>query len=167
MQKIAQYVPKWFAIMIAISMGVTILGLGQSGEVTPAQQLTDVIWVDRVPQDPSESFKAHYFGVDNYGVMLDAPTCYKLIFEIFEFDTSKSKITYVRHHTGKKVTTAYKIEKMDEPTELFDTMLTIKKDPNNRGKKTVYYTGPEFRSHATLPPVLREALNRQHLRLVD
>lgn len=167
MQQLTRYIPRWFAVMVALSMLVTLVGLNQIEQVHPQQRLADVIWVDHVPEDPSESFKACYFGVDNYGVMLDAPTCYKLVFEIFEFTQSKKKLSYTLPHSGKSHSSAYSIEKLDPPTEYFDTQLTIKKDPNNGYKQGVYFTGPEFRSHQTLPPVVKEALERQRLRLVN
>lgn len=167
MPNFTRYIPPWFAVLLVLSVAVVTVGLQQSGEIGPQQRLVDVIWVDHIPEDPSESFKACYFGVDNYGVMLDAPTCYKLVFEIFEFKQSAKKLNYTLPHSGKSHASAYVIEKLEAPTEHFDTRLIIKKDPNNGYKQGVYYTGPELRSHETLPTTLKSALEHRRLRLVN
>lgn len=167
MNKFTRYIPRWFAALIALSIAITLVGIDRAQQVQSQHRLIDLIWVDHLPEDPSEPFKAYYFGVDDYGVMLDAHSAYKLVFEVFEFEQSERKLSYNLLHRHKAHSTGYIIEKMDQPTEHFDTKLTIKKDPNCGHKKSVYFTGPEFRSHETLPAVLKTALERKRLRLVD
>ena len=167
MKNFTRYIPGWFAALIAMSIAITLVGIERAHQVQPQQCLRDLIWVDHLPEHPSEPFKAYYFGVDDYGVMLDAHSAYKLIFEVFEFQQSEKKLKYNLLHRKKSLTTGYVIEKMDQPTKHFDTELTIKKDPNYGHKQSVYFTGPEFRNHETLPPVLKTALERKRLRLVD
>jgi hypothetical protein len=167
MRNLTRYIPGWFAALIALSILITLVGIDRDHHLQPQQRLVDLIWLDHLPEHPSEPFKAYYFGVDDYGVMLEAQSAYKLIFEIFEFQQSEKNLNYNLLHRNKSHTTDYIIEKMDQPTDHFDTKLIIRKDPNNRHRKSVYFTGPEFRSHDTLPAVLKTALERKRLRLVD
>lgn len=156
-----RYIPTWFAFLIAFSLGIVLYG---SFSPRPLHRpLTDYIWLDRLPEEPTDPFKAYYFSSDG-AVMVDAPSCYKVVLEIFEFKADGKNIIYNFLHDGRRANSGYVIERMDRPTKDFDTRLTLAKDPNNKNKKTIYFTGPNMRSQDTLPLLVRQALEREKIR---
>lgn len=149
--------------MMAASLAIILYGLQQPR--VQEGQLVNQFWVDRIPQDPSESFRGYLFDMEGFGIMAEAPTCYRITFELFEYREDGKAISYAFPHDGRRANTPFTIEPLRPPTRDFDTRLTILKDPNNKNKKTVYYTGPDLRSTATFPPTLRQAFQRTHLQL--
>lgn len=169
-------VPRWFAVMIAASLAVVFLGLFKPEARQEAQPeatmapsaeagLSECLWLDRLPEDAYEPFQIYYFTEEGgrIGLNAKAESAFKILLEIFEFiDLSdKGTIQFYFPHDRRKPASAYKIEKMSKPTAYFDTQLTLEKDPQNGGKRVVYYTGPEFRPESTgaaLPEHLRKVL---------
>lgn len=169
-------VPRWFAVMMAASLAVILLGLFQprgSEAPTPEQTapcaaaapLAECMWLDRLPEDPYEPFQVYYFTEEGgrIGLNAKADSAFRVLLEVFEFmDLSdQGRIQFHFPHDRRKPASNYSIEKMKKPTAYFDTQLTLEKDPQNGGKTMVYYTGPEFRPKsdgAGLPEHLRRVM---------
>lgn len=157
-------VPRWFAVMIAASLAIVVLGIfrpeanpGTEPQPTAAPAadapLVECLWLDRLPEDPYEPFQMYFFTEEGgrVGLNAKAESAFKILLEVFEFiDLSdRATVQFYFPHDRRKPASAYKVEKMKKPTAYFDTMLTLENDPQNGGKKTVYYTGPEFRPEGT------------------
>ncbi|MBI3928329.1 MAG: hypothetical protein HY319_22485 [Armatimonadetes bacterium] len=163
MRNIAQLFPRWFAVMIAISVAVIAYGTLQvePADEAPAplqHELFDVLWLDKYPEMSHEKWKAYFFSSDNVGISIDAQSAFKLTLELFEFKAESKKIRFHFPHDGRKAQCGYTIEKLKKPTRHFDTKLIVENDPQNAGQTKEYFTGPEFRSAATLPENLRQTL---------
>ncbi|MEW6281526.1 MAG: hypothetical protein AB1758_23150 [Candidatus Eremiobacterota bacterium] len=159
--------PAWFAAMIVASLLITVAGTLRS--IQPASpdeavsgaapaDLLDVIWIDSYPEVTSDTWNAYLYSSDNVGIFIHAHSAYKLTLELFEFKAGDSAISFHFPHDGRRGKSNFSIEKMKKPTKHFDTQLTLAADPQNQGKNTVYFTGPEFRSLSTLPAPVRQAL---------
>lgn len=157
-------IPAWFKALIVASLLIVGYGLTHpSSDVSPkmsaaANNLNDVLWIDKYPQVQHDTWKAYTFTSDNIGINIDAHSAFKLTLEIFEFKADKSKITLHFPHDGLRASCTYKIEKLKKPTKHFDTQLTIDNDPKAGGQTHIYYTGPDFRSLQTMPTEIREAI---------
>ena len=157
-------IPAWFKALIVVSLLIVGFGLthpsrNTSEKVGPmANDLLDVLWMDKYPEMQHDTWKAYLFTSDNVGVNIDAHSAFKLTLEIFEFKGDKAKLTFHFPHDGRRAASAYKIEKLKKPTKHFDTQLTVESDPQAGGQAHIYYTGPEFRSLQTMPTEIREAL---------
>ena len=104
--------------------------------------------MDRRPAHPKEAYQACFFGSEGWGYTLDAASSYKMVVEIFQFGEDARTINYLFHHDNRKPSTAYRLERLNPPTHDFDTRLTLFQDPNNQGRKSTYYTGPNLRKKA-------------------
>lgn len=155
-------IPRWFAVMIAISLAVVAYGtlqIGPTEQATPQQsQLYDVLWLDKYPEVSHDSWKAYVYSSDNVGISIDAASSFKLTLELFEFKADSKQLRFHFPHDGRKANCSYKIEKLKKPTRHFDTKLTVEKDPQNDGQTKEYFTGPEFRSFEALPEHFRSTL---------
>ncbi len=154
-------IPRWFAALLVASFLTVGYGVSQlqSAEVTPANKdLYDTIWIDKYPEMSQDTWNAYMFTSDNVGLNIDAASAFKITIELFEFKASGRDIRFHFPHDGRKANSKYALEKLKKPTKHFDTKLTIETDPQNGGQKHVYFTGPEFRSAATLPDAVRDAL---------
>lgn len=171
-------VPRWFAVMIAASVAVVTLGVFQpcnrepvaeqqaaAGQVAPAADptLVECLWLDRLPEDPYEPFQLYFFSEEGgrVGLNAKAESAFKILLEVFEFIDLGDKVQFYFPHDRRKPNSSYKVEKLKKPNAYFDVQLTLDSDPQNGGKKTVYYSGPEFRPEATgetLPPHVRRVL---------
>lgn len=165
-------VPNWFKGLIVTSMIVTGYGLTHPAVQTPApapvaesavaapmaSDLYDILWIDKYPTDPTDTWKAYLYTSDNIGLSVDAFSAFKLTLEVFEFKADKTRIGFHFPHDKRRAQCAYKIEKMKKPNKHFDTQLTVENDPQFNGVTHVYYTGPEFRSIDTMPEEIRASL---------
>lgn len=168
MKTLAKYSPTWFKAMLVASLAVVVYGLGnissETVEVTPQRSdILETLWLDRVPEMMHDSWKGYLFTADNVGLNILADSAFKITLEIFEFQLRKDTIRWHFPHDGQKSNTKFTIEKLKKPTKHFDRQLTIENDPKNGGKKTIYFTGPEFANGATidrLAPGAREQLSQ-------
>lgn len=172
-------VPRWFAVMIAASAAVVTLGVFQpcteqaapeqpaaaAEQVAPAADpaLVECLWLDRLPEDPYEPFQLYFFSEEGgrVGLNAKADSAFKILLEVFEFIDLGDKVQFYFPHDRRKPGSAYKVEKLKKPNAYFDVQLTLDSDPQNGGKKAIYYSGPEFRPEATgetLPPHVRRVL---------
>ena len=97
------------------------------------------------------------------GINAKADSAFRILLEIFEFIdlADQGRIQFHFPHDRRKPASNYSIEKLKKPTPYFDTQLTLESDPQNGGKKKVYFTGPEFRADndgSALPEHLRQAV---------
>lgn len=146
-----KYVPQWFAGMMAVSMAIILFGfLRPSAQSMP---LVNQYWLDRIPEDPKEAFRAYFFDMEGVGYRIDALSSYRITLEIFEFKDDGQTLDCAFPHDGRRIKTTYTIEPLRPPTRDFDTQLTISVDPNNQNRKSIYYTGPGL--GAGLPAQLR------------
>jgi len=169
-------VPRWFAVMLAASLAIILLGLFQpraaeapapeeNATLTAAAPLAECMWLDRLPEDPYEPFQVYYFTEEGgrIGLNAKADSAFRVLLEVFEFmDLSdQGRIQFHFPHDRRKPSSNYSIEKLKKPTPYFDTQLTLEKDPQNGGKTKVYFTGPEFRPKSDgsgLPEHVRQVL---------
>lgn len=156
-------IPSWFLAMIVASLLISVVGTFR--EIGPGQQseiankdLYDVIWIDSYPEVSSDTWNGYLFSSDNVGISVQAASAYKLTLEVFEFKASGASLGFHFPHDSRRVSSNYSIEKLKKPTKHFDTQLTLTADPQKGGKNSVYFTGPEFRSLASCPESVREAL---------
>ena len=153
-------VPRWFAVMIAASVAIVVLGLlgprsqpseAPEASIAPKDELAlvECLWLDRLPEDPYEPFQIYFFTEEGgrVGLNAKAESAFKILLEVFEFIDlpDQGTVQFYFPHDRRKPASAYKVEKMKKPNAYFDTQLTLEKDPQNGGRKMVYYTGPEFR----------------------
>ncbi|MCW5806168.1 MAG: hypothetical protein KIT31_27635 [Deltaproteobacteria bacterium] len=92
-------------------------------------------WLDRMPETDREKLHVYRFVPSMGGGVYQDRTLYKGTFELFQFEHTGDEIRFNLLETGDKVTSRYRIEKVDGP-EPFDLRLTITDDP--RGPR-VYY----------------------------
>jgi len=169
-------VPRWFAVMLAASVAIVLLGITRpetdhqaapEPQLAPAAagDLAECVWLDRLPEDPYEPFQVYYFTEEGgrVGINAKADSAFRILLEIFEFIdlADQGRLQFYFPHDRRKPASTYTIEKMKKPTAYFDTQLTLESDPQNGGKKKVYFTGPEFRADndgSALPEHLRQAL---------
>lgn len=169
-------VPRWFAVMLAASVAIVLLGITRpetdrqatsEPQLSPAAAggLAECVWLDRLPEDPYEPFQVYYFTEEGgrVGINAKADSAFRILLEIFEFIdlADQGRIQFFFPHDRRKPASTYTIEKMKKPTAYFDTQLTLESDPQNGGKKKVYFTGPEFRADSdgsALPENLRRTL---------
>lgn len=170
---VKRIIPRWFAVMILASLAIVGYGISHPQTrpepvnepiVAGPNDLLDCMWLDQAPQMADDPWKAYLFTPENFGLNIDAHSSYKLVLELFEFKADSKAITYkFPHPPARKGKTTYKIERLKKPTKYFDTQLTIDNDPQNEGKTSIYFTGPDFRSASQLPEALRQTLESQHL----
>ena len=163
-----RFIPRWFAAMILASLAIVIYGLNQpqqhtSEPGTQTKELYDVLWLDQYPEMQHDKWKAYLFTSDNVGLNIDAASAFKLTLEIFEFKAQNGKLSYHFPHDGRRATCGFRIEKMKKPTRHFDTQLILDADPQSGSQPKTYFTGPEFRSAATLPEHIRQGLENYNL----
>ncbi len=169
-------VPRWFAVMLAASVAIVLLGITRpeaDRQATPEPQLApaaasglaECVWLDRLPEDPYETFQVYYFTEEGgrVGINAKADSAFRILLEIFEFIdlADQNRVQFYFPHDRRKPASTYTIEKLKKPTAYFDTQLTLESDPQNGGKKKVYFTGPEFRADSdgsSLPGHLRQTL---------
>ncbi len=105
----------------------------------PADQaktlLIDRNWLDVWPQSRDERLHVYRFVPSMGGGVFQDRTLFKGSFELFSFSVKDDFITFDLHQTRDKVTSRYRIDKVDGPKP-FDLKLTISDDP--RGPH-VYY----------------------------
>ncbi|MGI5843893.1 MAG: hypothetical protein ACOX9B_06950 [Candidatus Xenobium sp.] len=169
-------VPRWFAVMLAASVAIVLLGITRPEthrQAVPEPQLAsaaadglaECVWLDRLPEDPYEPFQLYYFTEEGgrVGLNAKADSAFRILLEVFEFIDlpDQGRLQFYFPHDRSKPASTYTIEKLKKPTAYFDTKLTLDNDPRNGGKKKVYFTGPEFRADSdgrTLPEHLRQVL---------
>lgn len=158
-------IPSWFLAMIVASLLVTVVGtfreIGPSAPQPQNKDLYDVFWLDNYPEVSSDTWNGYLYTSDNVGINVQAASAYKLTLEVFEFKISGGSLGFHFPHDSRRSTSNFTIEKLKKPTKHFDTQLTLATDPQKGGKNGVYFTGPEFRSLATMPSVVRQALQAQ------
>ncbi len=112
-------------------------------------------WLDHLPTDPYESYRALIFEPKGVGVKLRA-TAYKGQWEMFLFRANDKEVRFFFPHDKKRFATQYSISKIQRGT--FDLELTLENMP--KGPKT-YYSWKKFRRGEDQPPALRSmALER-------
>jgi hypothetical protein len=104
----------------------------------PSQQLSasdarDVLidrnWMDRMPETTTDRLHVYRFVPTMGGGVFQDRTLYKGTFELFTFKVERGDhIAFDLPETGEKVTSQFKIEKVDGPAP-FDLKLTIFSDP--------------------------------------
>jgi len=92
-KQLQRYIPGWFAAMIVGSAAICVVGLTRPEVSAPpvtqgpvevqGKELYDVMWIDRYPEMPSDTFKGYTFTGDNVGISLDFHSAYKLTLELF------------------------------------------------------------------------------------
>jgi hypothetical protein len=108
----------------------------------PSQQLSasdarDVLidrnWLDRMPETTTDRLHVYRFVPTMGGGVFQDRTLYKGTFELFTFKVERGDhIAFDLPETGEKVTSPFKIEKVDGPAP-FDLKLTISGDPRGPG----------------------------------
>ena len=93
-------------------------------------------WIDRMPETQSDRLHVYRFVPSMGGGVYQDRTLFKGTFELFMFKVERGDhIVFDLPETGEKVTSQFKIEKVDGPAP-FDLKLTVFSDP--RGPRTYY-----------------------------
>ncbi|MBQ7569102.1 hypothetical protein IJT17_09930 [bacterium] len=174
--------PKWFAAMTAASVAIVAYGTWQSltAEGTdkientaaetaavqeinaPAKEVTlkDYIWIDSIPEDAYTPFNAYIFS-DGIGINNQFASSFKVLIEIFEYSSTKDSVSFSFPHDNRSAKSKYTITNYSNPKYPFLTAeLTMASDPQAKGKKKSYYTGPDLHIESngySLPDSLRNA----------
>lgn len=90
--------------------------------------LIDRNWLDVWPKSRDEHLHVYRFVPSMGGGVFQDRTLFKGTFELFSFSVKDDFITFDLHQTRDKVTSRYRIEKVDGPKP-FDLKLTISDDP--------------------------------------
>lgn len=123
---------------------VAALAACSSGTSAPSNQVTgdearhlliDRNWLDRMPETDRDRLFVYRFVPSMGGGVFQDRTLFKGTFELFSFEATNDQIRFALHETRQKVTSPYKIERVNGPAP-FDLKLTIPGDP--RGPK-VYF----------------------------
>jgi hypothetical protein len=99
------------------------------------QLLLDRNWLDRMPETTRDRLHVYRFVPTMGGGVFQDRTLYKGTFELFRFDVTGGEIKFDLPETHQRVTSAFRIERVDGPAP-FDLKLTIDDDP--RGQR-IYY----------------------------
>jgi hypothetical protein len=105
-----------------------------------ARDAADVLinrnWIDRMPETQSDRLHVYRFVPSMGGGVYQDRTLFKGTFELFMFKVERGDhIVFDLPETGEKVTSEFRIEKVDGPAP-FDLKLTVFSDP--RGPRTYY-----------------------------
>jgi hypothetical protein len=93
-------------------------------------------WLDRMPETQSDRLHVYRFVPSMGGGVYQDRTLFKGTFELFMFKVERGNhIVFDLPETGEKVTSEFRIEKVDGPAP-FDLKLTVSSDP--RGPHTYY-----------------------------
>jgi hypothetical protein len=93
-------------------------------------------WIDRMPETQSDRLHVYRFVPSMGGGVYQDRTLFKGTFELFMFKVERGNhIVFDLPETGEKVTSEFRIEKVDGPAP-FDLKLTVSSDP--RGPRTYY-----------------------------
>ena len=91
-------------------------------------------WIDRMPERTTDRLHVYRFVPDMGGGVFQDRTLFKGTFELFMFKVERGNhIVFDLPETGEKVTSEFRIEKVDGPAP-FDLKLTVSSDP--RGPHT-------------------------------
>jgi hypothetical protein len=98
--------------------------------------LIDRNWIDRMPETTKDKLHVYRFVPKMGGGVYQDRTLFKGTFELFMFTVERGNhIVFTLPETHEKVTSEFKIEKVDGPAP-FDLKLTIPSDP--RGPHEYY-----------------------------
>src|SRR3954470_5123728 len=98
--------------------------------------LIDRNWIDRMPENHTDKLHVYRFVPSMGGGVYQDRTLFKGTFELFMFKVERGDhIVFDLPETGEKVTSQFRIEKVDGPAP-FDLKLTVFSDP--RGPRTYY-----------------------------
>jgi hypothetical protein len=100
-----------------------------------ARLLTDRNWVDTWPRDKDDRLHVFRFTPGMGGGVYQDRTVFHGEFELFRFSVREDELEFDLPHTGERVQTRFRIERVDGP-EPFDLKLTLDRSP--RGPR-VYY----------------------------
>jgi hypothetical protein len=121
-----------------VSVGVTACSSTSDPQLSASdarEVLIDRNWIDRMPESTTDRLHVYRFVPKMGGGVYQDRTLFKGTFELFLFKVERGEIVFKLPETREKVTSPFKIERVDGP-EPFDLKLTIAKDP--RGPH-VYY----------------------------
>lgn len=122
------------------------------GERRPARvssaELTDRNWLDTWPADKHDHLHVYRFTPSMGGGVYQDRTVFKGTFELFKFEVRGDEIEFDLPETDERVTTRFRIEKVDGP-EPFDLRLTFDHSP--RGPRVYYGRSAEHTADDLLP----------------
>ena len=100
-------VPRWFAVMLAASLAIILLGLFQpraaeapapeeNATLTAAAPLAECMWLDRLPEDPYEPFQVYYFTEEGgrIGLNAKADSAFRVL-RVFGMDSDQGRIQFL------------------------------------------------------------------------
>ena len=127
-------------LLVALALSALVTACSRSDHRLSASDARDVLinrnWIDRMPETPSDRLHVYRFVPSMGGGVYQDRTLFKGTFELFMFKVERGDhIVFDLPETGEKVTSQFKIERVDGP-EPFDLKLTVFSDP--RGP-SVYY----------------------------
>ena len=124
-------------VLAASALAASALAYSHWHHATADQRdlLIDRNWIDRMPETQRDKLHVYRFVPTMGGGVFQDRTLFKGTFELFRFKVeSGDHIAFDLPETRERVTSDYKIERVDQPP--FDLKLTISPDPRGPG---VYY----------------------------
>jgi hypothetical protein len=121
--------------------------------------LTDHLWIDRLPQLETDTFRLYYFsGDDPVGLNDEALSAYKHVLEIFAFRAASGELTFKFPHDRRTATSAFAVDKLPKAKDDMDLRLTLAADPQDGGQPHVYFSSTKWSrlDRATWPARLRQ-----------
>ena len=120
---------------VALALVLAACSSKPSPKRVSSDELVDRNWLDAWPDDKDDHLHVYRFTPSMGGGVFQDRTVFKGTFELFTFEIDGDRLRFVMPHTGERVETRFRIEKVDGP-EPFDLRLTLDRSP--RGPR-VYY----------------------------